>query len=1040
MLKTVKSACELHPGTLEYQSASGVESLNQILETDDRGKAFFSRNYMTNGMEALLSGGLKRLAGNSDQAVFELAQAMGGGKTHLMAALGLLAKYPEHRKELLPDNVLAEVGSVTARVAVVNGRDSLKTYPWGEIAHQLGDHAVATLKHCWEGTASAPGRDEWQKAIGDEPALILIDELPPYFDYAATRIMGNGTLADVVTRAIANLFEAALSLPNCCVVISNLSNTYTSESSNIAALVGKLQSEANRQATTITPVSLDGDEIYNIIRKRLFSSLPDENTIGEVAEAFAEQIRKAEDGGYFTARSMVQVEEEIRTTYPFHPSFKHLVALFKDNKNFRETRGLLEFSARVVRSVWNRSTDDVYLIGTQHLDLNDPKVSGQVEEIHRGLRNAVARDIADDGSSHAEAIDDQLNSDAGSQAAALILSSSLSESVRGHAGLHEHELIEYLIDPQRKPDEFKTAIAELRKTAWYLHSDGQDNLLFKDTENLIQRIQRDASNLSQDKVDEGMRKWLERELEPKSQKAYQTVLVMPRLDEIAEAIKQHRVLVIAKPDGSTPPEDIERFFAGIEHKNHLLVLTGHDSHMLGSVEDAFRRLKAIERIQKEISGSGNEGQIREARELYESTEETFVQGVQSVFNRLYFPAASGLASAVIDNGLKLGSSKEASPETQLEKFLASTRCDQKLVLDMDPEMDALVNMAEEMLWRQGQKREPWKDVRFRAASNPEWPWLPGRKGLDTLKSHAISRGQWREGADGYIEHGPFEKEKTTVSVTTKTTDDDNRELVLQLVPRNAGNTPRVHYSKHASVSESDPVVPDLEEFRTREASLYFLAVDPEGEHPTGSPVAWKATIRIRREVHQKPDHREVELQATPDATMRFTVDGTNPRDGTEYTGPFEIGDEQQLLQVYAFAGEAEGQESFKIQAGGDSSGRPQLDRGQPARLHNTVVRLDNTESVFDVIATFRDRKASFDQVRVTVGDGEDAVELNFNSRSIDAGVIETVIETLRKVLGDEEAPVSMMIRNGGGEFATGDDLLRFAEIAGKEITHDIVSQ
>jgi predicted AAA+ superfamily ATPase len=111
----------------------------------------------------------------------------------------------------------------------------------------------------------------------------------------------------------------------------------------------------------ITPVSLEGSEIYAILRKRLFAELPSEEEIDEVAIAYAEQIKLAEDSGYLTARSLEQVADGIRETYPFHPSFKHLVALFKDNPNFRETRGLLQFAARVVRSVWQRSHNDVYL-------------------------------------------------------------------------------------------------------------------------------------------------------------------------------------------------------------------------------------------------------------------------------------------------------------------------------------------------------------------------------------------------------------------------------------------------------------------------------------------------------------------------------------------------------------------------------------------------------------------------------------------------------------------------------------------------------
>ena len=1039
MLKTVKDACKLHPTTLDYQSAEGVEELDSTIHSEDRGATFFERNYMTQGMESLLDGGLRRLAGDSGQAVFELAQAMGGGKTHLMSALGLLARYPEHRASVLPENTREVVGDLTARVAVFNGRDSHPKHLWGTLAEQLGPEAMEVLKPFWEDNR-APGKNDWRRALGDEPALILMDELPPYIKESSTRTMGTGTLADVVTRAVSNLFEAALASPRCCIVLSNLAHSYTDESGQITRLVKDLQSEANRQATSITPVSLDGDEIYAIIRKRLFAELPDEETIGEVAEAYAEQIRRAEDSGYFTARSMVQVEEEIRSTYPFHPSFKHLVALFKDNPEFRETRGLLEFTARVVRSVWNRETNDVYLIGTQHLDLNDSKVSVQLDSINRALRNAITRDISDKGAAHAEGIDEHLNSDAGTQVANLVLSASLSEAVRGHMGLHEHEVIEYLIDPQRKAEEFKTAITELRKSAWYLHTDASENVFFKDTENLTRRLQNDAAKLSQDKVDDRLRQWLERGLEPKSKKAYQKVLVMPTLDTIAEEIKHARVLVVARPDGSTPPEDIRRFFDSVEQKNNLLVLTSHDSHLLGDAIQRFRELMALERIQSEVGQSANEAQVREAKELHETTEEGFIQSIQSVFNRLYYPGVEGtLEAATIDNGLKFGKNDQ-SPEAQIEKYLSSTRCDQKLIEDLESEMDTVISMAESMLWREGQKREPWKDIRMRAVAKPDWPWLPGSKGLDQVKASALSRGIWREGSDGYIEKGPFAKEKTSVSVTTRATDDKTGELELTISPKNAGNAPRVHYSTDPGVSEQDPVVDDLEAFRTTEPTLYFLAVDPDGEHETGDAFLWKAQIKIRHEVHRKPDHRVVELQSTPRATLYYTTDGSGPREGVEYTEPFRIEDGKVLVQVYACAGAAEQTEKFTIQPASDAGGRPEIDPHQPARLQNSKVRLDTTESVFKVLVDFKDRDVKMQQVRLRIGEGEDTVEVGFNSRTVTPATLETTINTLREAIGDPDAPVQMNIRNGGGEFATGEDLKHFAEIAGLQLQADQVSQ
>jgi hypothetical protein len=88
MLLTVKDACELHPMALEYSMSEQVENLSDVIgATPAIAREFFGKNYITKGMETLLNQGLRRLGGKSDQAVFELKQAMGGGKTHSMIAL-----------------------------------------------------------------------------------------------------------------------------------------------------------------------------------------------------------------------------------------------------------------------------------------------------------------------------------------------------------------------------------------------------------------------------------------------------------------------------------------------------------------------------------------------------------------------------------------------------------------------------------------------------------------------------------------------------------------------------------------------------------------------------------------------------------------------------------------------------------------------------------------------------------------------------------------------------------------------------------------
>jgi hypothetical protein len=1033
MLKTVKDACKIHPSTLDYQVAGGVESLAQIIDASDEGKAFFEKSYLTRGMEELLREGLLRLSGQTDQALFELAQAMGGGKTHLMSALGLLAKHPAQRASVVPADVLSRLDGTPARVAVFDGRDSPDHYLWGEIAKQLG--AEEAMRPFWQNGPKAPGKEHWKAIIGDEPTLILFDELPPYFLEARTVTVGQGSLVDVLTRALSNLFVAALELPRCCVVLANLSDSYRDQVKEVRKLVADVQREASRQAKVITPVSLEGSEIYSILRKRLFASTPSEEDIDEVADAYAEQVKVAEDSGYLTARSLEQIADEIRATYPFHPAFKHLVALFKDNPDFRETRGLLQFAARVVRSAWNRDQNDVYLIGTQHLDFNDSQVMDEVTDINRALRPAITKDIADQGNAHSEEIDGILNSDAGSQVAAMILSASLSLAVKGHMGLRREEIIEYLAAPNRKPEEFAQAFERLRKSAWYLHVNGE-LFYFKDTENLTKRIQREAQGLPKAKVDKALRDRLIGELEARSRKAYQEVLVMPEVDEIK--LNTHRVLVVVPPDNSVPSEDIQRFYASVSEKNNLLVLSGNDTHMASRVEESLRELYAIGTIAKTINTS--DALFAQAQDAKEEAEGSFLQALQGAYNRLFYPAEDGLQPATIENGLKFGNTSDDSVESQIEKLLESNRCDHKLATDADQDPTPYFAMAEQDLWPQNDRRTPWRDVLMRAKNNAAWPWLPGIKGLDNLKVQALSQGRWREGNDGYIEKGPFPKEKTEVNIVDQREDTTTGETIITLNPKHAGPNPKVHYAVTSSVTEADSVVDDLDSFRTKEPTLYFLATDTNDNHAPGEPKRWVAKLKVRHQVHDLADHRSVELAVTPSykAKIQYSIDGTSPRNGRVYDGVVRIPDEQITLQVYATAGDAVATETFTIGAKGIK--RAHIDEARPAKLVRQKPRFDTTNAVFELVTKFKDRQGVvFHGVTLDVGDGEQAVQVRFRDRAVTPGILEKVIAALRENLDEPDALVQLTIRDGAS-FDTGFDLKAFAEIANIELTPDKVEQ
>jgi hypothetical protein len=1032
MIKTVKQACRFNPTIKDYRMSQGIENLADLIKDEGDGREFFARNYVTHGMEQLFREGTLRLSGKSDQAVFELTQAMGGGKTHMMIALGLLARHPRLRSEVLPVELAERIDFSSARIAAFNGRNDPENFIWGEIATQLGK--AEAIKPYWANGPKSVDQKAWKEIIGDHPTLIMLDELPPYLDNASTRVIGQGTLATMVTYSLSTLMTAALELPNCCIVIANLSGSYKAQTKALTDTISNLQQETRRQAVTITPVQLAGNEIYEILKKRLIEEMPDERVISDVAEEYAQQIKKSEDGGYITATSLEQITEQVRETYPFHPSFKHLVALFKENEGFRQTRGLMQFTARLLKSVDHREMDDVFLIGTQHLNLNDDQVRDEIERIAPKLSPAITRDIADIGNAIAETIDDDLDSDAATQVNTLLLASSLSRAVGGRIGLSEGEIIEFLAAPNRKPDEFLEALHKLREQAWYLHREDQ-RYFVKETENLSRQIERNAKDAPQPKIDQALINRLSGILRPDSKSAYQALQVLPRLDDIT--LSGPRVLIVIRPDGRVPPSELNHFFEFQQEKNNLLVLTGQDSHLADAVEDRLRELYAIEQIKKRIKPGDT--LYEEARDRLEEAEGRFSKALSGAYNRLYFPGidemdnSERLLGATIDNGLKMGSG-EHSAEIQIEKLLADPRANYKLALDLKNDFTNYWAMAEVELWPSGKdnRRTSWRDVVTRAKTNPGWPWMPGSGGMDTIKAEALKQGRWRLGEDGYIEKGPFPKEKTSVNVSIQNTNPDNGESILNLTPRHAGESPIIYYSCKPEVTENDPQVEDLENFNTKEGTLYFRVKDSTGKYESGKPTRWLAELKIRHQVEPAVDKRRVTLQCTPAAEMFYTLDGSNPKDGECYQVPFEIGAEAIRLLVYAKAGEATKTADFQIPHSGDK--RVQVDDTKPAHLNSSKrVSLDTTDRVFGVINRFRDQgSTTFKGVRIEIGEGENTVTVRFQEREITAAMIEGTVNSLREVLNEAQAPITITI-NEGIQFENGFEAKAFAKITGMEL-------
>ncbi|MGQ0445148.1 MAG: anti-phage-associated DUF499 domain-containing protein [Beijerinckiaceae bacterium] len=854
MLRTVKDACILHETAIDFSMKDQIEDLHQLIEGERDGAAFFDKNYITHGMEQLFRQGLKRLAGKSDDAVFQLTQAMGGGKTHLMIAFGLLAKHRGLRGKIAPD-IAQEADFGEAKLVAFSGRHNPAHFFWGEIAHQLGK--AADFTEFWVNGPKAPDERAWIKLIGKEPVLILLDELPPYFDNALTVPVGGGNLAKVATYALATLMSAALRLPRLCVVVSNLAGTYENASRELNKAVRDVLAEANRQARPITPVQLGGSEIYEILRKRMCKYLPQSEEIDRVADAFASAIAEAEKAKSI-GKSTEQIASEIHGSYPFHPGLKDVIAMFKENESFRQTRGLMRFVSRILKSVWERPVNDVLLIGAQHLNLRDPEVRDEVLSICN-LQSAVAKDIANHGTAHAELINAKMSSDAGSHVATLLMTASLAKNMDGIRGLDKQRALEYLIAPYRDPLEFSEAFEELRKSAWYLHPGERGVYYFSDQENLTKRLEKEAEHAPENKIEEEMRRRLLLMFDPKTKDAYEQAVALPKLDEVN--LKGGRVLLILSPDTKIPPEEAKRFFEAVIEKNNFCIIAG-DGSSLASLETAVRRLWAVAKVNRELPA--NHPQKAELEGKSEEAEIEFRSTAIATFSRLYFPMKDGLKPAkfaiTFNNNCWEG-------EAQVERSLTDTAAS-KLEIDVAGRAEQLMQRAEDQLWPAGQHRVRWADVVERSKTNPRWLWLPP-KGLEQLRRIAEGRGRWVYTDDGYIDKNPA-KAKTSVVITETHYDDTTGSATLRVSAVSAGPKPVIHFTEDPNVSERSPVLHELP-LTTDKTRLFVLAIDSAGEHETGEIQVWKNRLAITHELREHGQKRRVALQVVPRARLRYTL-------------------------------------------------------------------------------------------------------------------------------------------------------------------------
>jgi len=593
---SIQTFCQPRPSVFALDRRATVLNLDAFLDGKVNGAEFFAENHFTHGMLTLVDRAFRHLGGEgAGSSVFLLSQAMGGGKTHSMIALGLLAKDPVLRRTVLDGhNPAPNLGR--CRVIGFNGRktDALGGI-WGVLSEQLGK--AEQFARYISPILTAPGPEAWKQLLGGDPLVLFLDELPPYLEYAVSIPAGNGDLGVVTTAALANLFVAVADMDNVCLIVSDLAGTNFSIGQDrlqaaFDRAIQNIQAEARRIAVPITPVNPNGDELYHILRKRLFERIAPDAEIQRVAGAYREALREAASMG-LTSTVPETLYTRVMDAYPFHPDLRELVGKFKENEGFQQTRGIIRLTQMMVAHLWNsRRADTTDLIHPYDLDLNVDEIASEIRTINPSLSEAIAHDVAHGGDAEAEQIDNGNGNSDASDAARLILVASLSTTPGAIHGLREYQLVDGLQRPGRDLSTFKANVLDkLGARAWYLHHSQDGRLYFKNQQNLAAKLRSTALSLHGETVDRMLRDHLDSCFAPSLRDCYQIVKVLPPLDEV-QLEQERTTLVIVRPGGLAQglpiSADWQAWWEQQQYKNRVLFLTGaRDTFQ--KVLDAARR-------------------------------------------------------------------------------------------------------------------------------------------------------------------------------------------------------------------------------------------------------------------------------------------------------------------------------------------------------------------------------------------------------------------------------------------------------------------
>lgn len=778
-MKSVFECCEPRKEVLEGELREDIFAarLHDVVEGKadpvyQNAQVFFSNTYRTEGLKSLLKEVLGRVTGRSKASnpVIRLETAFGGGKTH-----SLIALYHVCRGNL-PIDVAAELAGqqitlVSAiRVAAI-AADSIDPVSGlkhgkvvvhsllGELAYQLrGEEGYALAKEA--DLAGGGGSSALlEEILGDEPTVIMIDEIAGHMRKARAKQVGSTTVADLVPSFLASLLDVASSRSNVVVVytLAGLADAYSKETEQISSAITDAIRVSARKEHVITPTG--ETEVAAVVNHRLFQRI-DSDCAQEVADAFGDLYTEFidRDAPLPVRAEQAEYRDEIARTYPFHPEFLDtLTRKIATIPNFQRTRGALRLLARVVRRLWELKPTDAHLIHIHHVDFGLEQIAEELtSRLDKPLfRPAIEADIvsAKEGHpAHASLVDEEyVDADKppyASRVAATVFLHSLTAGKAG--GVDLPSIMLSVVGPGDEPVLIEQAAEKLYDECWFLHYDGHDYRFgteFNLPKVVADEAQAVSQSLAKEHLDSVIRKvWGRSGLKP--------VYFKSEPSEVEDSASEPQLVILhydtatMKEESTDPPSmamAISQVTGSAEaprsFRNHVLFLVADEGQKERMIE-LSRKLIALDRITSSAERMAAFTKEQQDKLKGMKTEEYLYLrvAITKAYSHLFYPSADAPKGKANLEHLALPPQDKGSADKDQTPVLLNLLRSLKKILSSDA--DIAPAYARQKAWPPNQAVIPTVELRRSFARRMSLPIMLDPNPLKACVRNGVLNGTW----------------------------------------------------------------------------------------------------------------------------------------------------------------------------------------------------------------------------------------------------------------------------------------------------------